>query len=248
MNIDILTSLGLNEKAAKIYLATLVLGVSSVQKIAEKAGIKRPTAYIHIQELLEEGLLQKIPSGIKEYYTAVNPEILQERFMRNYRVFQSGLSELQNLYKGFEGKLKVRVLEGEKAMKEIYNQICQANRIRFIADLSSFEQAFQSSFNNISEAILNNEIKAQEIIPNTNAAKTSSKRYSASAGRTYSSRIAMNGPIQNDTAIFGNTLALFRLNEFNLFVILIEEPSIVETIKTVFDLAWLSATPFIGKQ
>ena len=144
MNIETLTSIGLNQKAAKIYLAALQLGVSSVQKIAQKAGIKRPTAYIHIQELLQQGILQKVPSGKKEYYTPADPEVLKERFTQNYQTFQAGLQEMKNLYKGFEGKLKVRVLEGEKGLEEVYNKICKANQIYFIADLMSVEKKFQT--------------------------------------------------------------------------------------------------------
>ncbi len=246
MHIETLTSIGFSRKSAKIYLAALALGVSSVQKISEKAGVKRPTAYLHIQELLKEGVLQKVPSGKKEYYAASNPEILQARFMRNYQVFQAGFDELQNLYKGFEGKLKIRVLEGEKGLTEVYDQICKANQLRFFADLSNVEKSFQGSFEKISLAIKENEILSREIIPNTEQSKLSSRRYAAIAGKYYSSRIATNGPIHNDSVIYGKTLALFRLNDFNLFVILIEEPTIVETMKTVFDLAWLSATPFVG--
>jgi len=247
MNIKTLTSIGLSEKSAKIYLATLSLGVSSVQKIAERANVKRATAYLYIQELINDGFLQKVPSGKKEYYTASNPELLKNRFMDNFQIFQSGYQELQNLYSGFEGKLKVRVLEGENGLKEVYKQVCNASQIRFIADLSSVESNFQESFSKISLAVKDNEIITREIIPNTDEAKHSSKRYAVTAGKYYSSRIATNGPIHNDCAIFDNTLALFRLNEFNLFVVLIEEPTIAQTMKTVFDLAWLSATPFIGK-
>lgn len=247
MDLQILKSAGLEEKEAQIYLATLNLGVSSVQKIAEKANIKRPTAYLYIQELLKKGLLQKVPLGKKEYYTAADPELLEKRFIHNFAAFQSAMPELKNLYKGFEGKLKIRVLEGEKAMEEVYNSICKANKISFIADLISFEKVFQKSFQKISLSIRENEIPTREIIPNTEEAKMSSRRYAATAGRFYSSRIATNGPIYNDMAIYNNTLALFRINEFNLFVILIEEPTIVTTISTIFDLAWLSATPFIGR-
>lgn len=247
MNIEVLTGLGLNEKSARIYLSTLALSVSSVQKIAENADIKRSTAYVHILELCREGFLQKIPSGKKEYYSACDPEILKARFAKNYQLFQSGFPELKRLYSGFEGKLKVRVLEGEKALKEVYDQICKANHIAFIADLSSFEKKFNNSFEKIASAIRENEITTKEIIPNTKEAKLSSQRYAVTAGKYYSSRIARNGPIHNDCAIYGNTLALFRLNEYNLFVVLIEEPSITETMKTLFDMAWASATPFIGK-
>ena len=38
--------LGLSEKAAKVYVATLSLGTASIQQIARKSGLKRPTTYL----------------------------------------------------------------------------------------------------------------------------------------------------------------------------------------------------------
>jgi len=247
MDVRALISIGFEEKEAKIYLAALNLGVSSVQKIAEKAEVKRPTAYLYIQKLLSTGLLQKIPGGKKEYYAASDPDLLKERFVDNFKLFQTHLPELKNLYRGFAGKLKIRVLEGEKGLEEVYATLCKANHISFIADLSSIEKNFYEPFNKISQAIAENEIQTREIIPNNEEAKNSSRRFSAIAGKFYSSRIAVSGPIYNDCAIYGDTVAFFRINEFNLFVILIEEPTIAATLETLFHLAWQSATPFIGK-
>ncbi|MDH5597095.1 MAG: helix-turn-helix domain-containing protein, partial [Candidatus Peregrinibacteria bacterium] len=225
MDLSSLTSIGLSEKSAKIYIASLNLGVSTVQRIAEKANIKRPTAYLHIQELLKDGYLQKIPMGKKECYAACDPQILRDQLHKNVQAFDSALPELRGIYKGFQGKLRVRVLEGQKALDAVYDDICNANQISFIADLISFEKSFQGAFDKISTAIRDKEIRTREIIPNTDEAKKSSKRYAVNAGKFYSSRIATNGPIHNDCAIYGNTIAFFRINEFNLFVILIEEPT-----------------------
>ena len=54
MNITLLTSIGFNEKTASIYLAALSLGTASIQDIAKKADIKRPTTYNYIQELVHD--------------------------------------------------------------------------------------------------------------------------------------------------------------------------------------------------
>ena len=59
MNLDTLVSLGINEKSARIFLAALSLGTATAQNIANGAGLKRPTAYLHLQELLKMGLIEK---------------------------------------------------------------------------------------------------------------------------------------------------------------------------------------------
>ena len=50
-----LQNVGLDEKTAKVYMAVLALGTSSVKTIAEKAELKRPTVYLHLDELMQKG-------------------------------------------------------------------------------------------------------------------------------------------------------------------------------------------------
>ena len=77
MNSDVLASLGISKKAANVYLAALALGTASVQDIARKVGIKRPTAYLHIEELLRYGILEKVPYNKRFYYRAADPQFLR---------------------------------------------------------------------------------------------------------------------------------------------------------------------------
>ena len=46
-----------SRKKAKIYLAALQLGGDKVQEIAVKAGLKRSTAYVILDELKQKGLI-----------------------------------------------------------------------------------------------------------------------------------------------------------------------------------------------
>ena len=51
--IEVLNKTGLHEKEAKVYLALLELGTADVSDIAAKAGVKRPTSYLVLDELKE---------------------------------------------------------------------------------------------------------------------------------------------------------------------------------------------------
>lgn len=245
MNTDALQSLGIPEKTAKIYMATLSLGTAPVQQIAKAAGMKRPAAYFHIDELLQEGLLEKITIGKKEYYRASDPRILEKRAQKNLATIQEAIPQFETVRNTTSGRPTVRTLEGEKGLNIVYEEIMQANSIRFWADLVSFEKEFREAFQGLSAAIAQRQIRTREIIPDTAEARKSSKRYAAVAGKYYSSRIATHGPIYNDSAIYGNTVAFFRIQECNLFVVLIEDASIAATMKTIFDMAWNSAEPYI---
>jgi hypothetical protein len=160
---------------------------------------------------------------------------------------KAALPELQALQAATRGKPRMRLLEGKKALAAVHAQIPKANSIRFWADLTAFEELFPAEFDNISSSIAKSQIRTREILPDSQAARNSSRRYAAVAGKYYSSRIAKNGPIYNDSAIYGDTLALFRIHELNLFVVIIEDATIAATMKTMFDLAWESAEPFIPR-
>lgn len=247
MNLNTLQNLGISEKAAKIYLATLALGTAAVKDIALKSELKRPTVYVHLGELLNAGLLEKYPSGKKEYYKATDPKKLLARATHNLKEVEYLIPELTALQGSVAGRPQVSILEGRSALLQVYEEICRANSICFWSDLKAVEIHFSQMFIKIAESIKLNEIRTREIIADTAEAKSSNRRFAATAGKTYASRLAVKSGINNDNAIFGDTLAIFRIQQNNLFVVLIKEPTIAATMKTMFDMAWESAAPFIGR-
>ncbi|MBL7155029.1 MAG: MarR family transcriptional regulator [Candidatus Portnoybacteria bacterium] len=68
--------LGLTEKEVRVYLAALELGYTSVQEIAKKAQISRPTAYEIIKSLENKELISQSKEKGKRYFTAQSPDNL----------------------------------------------------------------------------------------------------------------------------------------------------------------------------
>lgn len=65
--IESLESLGLNEKEAKVYTALLQLGRVSAYSVSEKSGLKKPTTYVVLGELVKKGLVSKeVPRSRKQ--------------------------------------------------------------------------------------------------------------------------------------------------------------------------------------
>jgi len=71
-----LEKLGLSDKEAAVYLASLELGPSPVQVISRKAEVNRATTYVMIEVLLQKGLMSTFDKGKKTMYTAEKPERL----------------------------------------------------------------------------------------------------------------------------------------------------------------------------
>src|SRR5437588_340971 len=69
-----LEQLGLYENEAKLYLALLEIGSAPVSVLAKAAGINRATAYLHINRLIEKGLVMEMVKGSRSLIAANQPE------------------------------------------------------------------------------------------------------------------------------------------------------------------------------
>ena len=71
-----LRKLGLTEKQASVYLTALELGYTSIQKIAQKAKISRPTTYEIVKTLKQKRLISESRDKNKTYFIAESPDKL----------------------------------------------------------------------------------------------------------------------------------------------------------------------------
>jgi sugar-specific transcriptional regulator TrmB len=71
-----LRRLGFDDKEAKVYMASLELGPSPVQKIAERASVPRATTYLVLDELRKKGLVTTFDRGKKTFFVAESPHQL----------------------------------------------------------------------------------------------------------------------------------------------------------------------------
>ena len=122
-----LRKLGLSEKEVRVYLAGLELGPSSVQKIAKKAKITRPTTYEIIKTLEEKGLFTETKQKKKRLFVAQSPErilgvmrIQKREIEEKEREFIRVIAALESKYsKEKEGAEVFKGREGLKALEEI---------------------------------------------------------------------------------------------------------------------------------
>ena len=94
-----LMPLGLNEKEAKVYVALLEAGRTSAYALAGRAGIKKPTTYVILGQLIEKGLAVEIPRERKQLFAARPPEEFFAEAHRKLDVAEQLLPELNALYK-----------------------------------------------------------------------------------------------------------------------------------------------------
>ena len=95
---NILENLGLTENEAKVYLASLSLGQSTILKISRTAEIKRTTIYSVIESLKQKGLMKIEIKGWKKLFVAESPEKLDVMIKNRREELKSSLPEFLALY------------------------------------------------------------------------------------------------------------------------------------------------------
>ena len=65
--------LGFSQKEAAVYLAVLELGQATAYQIAKRSGLKKPTAYVILDRLIERSAVRKVAAQKHMQYNASDP-------------------------------------------------------------------------------------------------------------------------------------------------------------------------------
>ncbi|MDR3559726.1 MAG: helix-turn-helix domain-containing protein [Candidatus Pacebacteria bacterium] len=121
-----IVKLGLSEKEAKVYLASLELGPSPVQAIAQKSQVNRATTYVVIDSLMNMGLMSTYNEGKKTYFVSEGPERLlellndQEYKVKNkIKILGKKMPELKILFNSKPDKPVVKYYEGVEGLRSV---------------------------------------------------------------------------------------------------------------------------------
>jgi len=126
MLISLLEKIGLSEKEAKVYLASLELGEDSVQNIGKKASVNRATTYVILEKLMTLGLVSTYEKDKKTVFVAEDPKELVHIIDEEKRAVEEREHELKEninqitaLYNRNKNKPTVRFFEGADGLEAL---------------------------------------------------------------------------------------------------------------------------------
>ncbi len=239
--IQTLQEIGLNEKEALVYSSSLSLGPSSVLAIAKEAGVKRSTAYSIIESLRQKQLMRKEVRGIKEYYSAEDPErlkiVLENRQERLLKI----LPELGALYRLEGAESIIKYYEGVESLKNVYlNMISTVKPGQDYLVLSSIDIAYKFApgfFPDFSARRGKLDIKVRMILEDSAIA-----RHRAGKGRLANER---NRILPKGTKLTTNLVIIPQrvfIHQFEAptMGMVIENSHIIRMHREMFELIWAS--------
>ncbi len=116
---EALQTIGLSEKQTAVYLALLQLGRGSAYSIALKSGLKKPTTYVILDELIEKGLVSRVPRVKKQLYIPHSPQEVFATAKEKFALAEEKLPELLALTKGTDTKVNTLYFEGVEGIKQL---------------------------------------------------------------------------------------------------------------------------------
>lgn len=233
---------GLQEKESRVYLAALELGRATVQQIATKAGIKRPTAYFIIEGLMARGLLASFTQGKRQYFVAENPERLLALFteerqsidVREER-FRSLLPQLKSLNNRHEGKPAVKYYEGREGIVAMVNEHTER---------SHGQSLYAAYSRDAVEAGLGIEVLGKMRADRAKNRITARRIYTYSKGdmpgitAMEAHRLSEEEfPITCDIALYEDMVRVASFRD-RMVGVVIEDKEIAQSFRAVYELAW----------
>lgn len=243
----LLQKIGLSDKSAKIYLALLQLGRANVTDLAKQAGLKRPTTYLHLDELIILGFVTVIKKSSSKVYIAEHPKRIISLLDFRLKQAQDMLPDLLGIYNEPKYKPSIKTYEGPTGLKQIYNDMYAAlgkkEEALFFSSISTLQTYFPQVLEDYIKTIRHKKgFRIRELLVNEHEAKIWTKKISTVKGSNHQIRL-LNENLQftgTDNLIFKNTLIIFSISK-EIFALVIEHEDIAKTYRTLFNAAWLSS-------
>lgn len=235
---NMLKGIGLLPSEAKVYLAALALGPSSVQNIAKKSDLSRTAAYEAVEMLENRGLMKKSTQGKTGLYAAEDPEKIitflnseQQRFQVLMGDFARSLDAIRLLAGGT--RPIVRVYEGEEAMSAYYEHVFETVKAKNYSEFANVDDFYA--------------------LVDTKAVQTARKTYKHQPENfrvLYAGEKRLPRPgikIKRLSEKWSNFHGAFTIYDNNVAfetyigkptVIIVESEVLAKTMQTIFDMAW----------
>lgn len=238
---EVLEKIGLTEKEASVYLALLELGTASVQSISAKAGIKRPTTYLILDNLQARGLVSVVPRAKKVLFSAESPEYLISDLVKKEDLIKRFLPNLLAIYNARKEKPQVQMFSGVAGIKLVYQKIYESDQISFFGTLREVSKLYPEGLYAYIEKAREGNLKIRDLLSRTTEDLGYAKQ--ANLGVNYEIRFSPEGlEFPTDSAIFGNHVVFFSFRP-EVFSVMITSREISQSLKILYELAWEAAEP-----
>lgn len=237
---ETLIKFGLEPKEAKVYLASLELGPASVLQIAKKAEIKRPTAYLVLDALIEKGYVSKTQQRNKQLFIAEKPEILLNALQTKQEILQETMPMLQAIMATAKERPKITIFEGQEGLWQVYEEVFSSPEITFFGSIKDINRHFPEVIKKMAKLAQTKKPRVRDLLTSHPDDIAYAKQCISDV---YEVRfLPPDLDFSIDCAIIGNKVAILAVKK-DLMAVVIESKDVADSFKALHTLAWKSALP-----
>lgn len=237
--LHVLQNIGLPEKEASIYVTLLGQQRMTITELARTSGLKRPTCYEHLDQLLLKGFVRRIPVGKRMLYSAVEPRKILADFKKKTSILEESVREMTEIYENATNKPKITYFEGKREIRNIYEDL-----FKTVGDARSifpagvfFENFSEEDYDEFDRQIGSYALKSKDLLVADRFYKRI-KEIRAKNGDANKSdkKLPPWFTCNVDVLIYSDKVALISLRD--LSAIVIENRDIASLFKNLHEMAW----------
>lgn len=240
MNIkEALKQINIDGKKAELYLACLEMKGATAYALAKKVGLKRPTAYDVLGQLLKEGLVYRSIKKQAGLFYPADPDRLLKKIKEKEETIKAIMPTLQDLYNSSGAKPVIKYFEGKEGIKEMYDDSLKVLRkgeeiLAYVGeDVLSHLPEHAASY--VKERVAKG-IRLRGLYKKSG---TIMKYMEKNREQLRTAKILEENifPLNNEINIYKNKIAIASYGK-EMFGIIIESEEIARAQKAIFELAW----------
>lgn len=249
-----LVQVGFSEKEALVYLAALLCGPSSVQKISRHAGVNRATTYLLIEALIKKGLMSSFVKKGKRFFNPESPErilslirLQKHELEEQEKELTTALPKLLALFNTEGIKPQIRYAEGlegiaslMKLFEETEGEFVEIVSIDEVEKVCSFFQYRRQHIDSLQQRGVSYRLLAVMKEPDF------SKIPHISGGEV---RLipADKFPLYGDISVRGNTVFMYSFQEQMLGMVM-TSVDFANSVRQLFNLAWEGSSGYLSEK
>lgn len=245
--IESLKNLGLNEKEAKVYLALLQLGKTTAYNVAVRSGLKKPTTYVILDQLVEKGYAFKVPRAKKQMYVAESPDVVFALVKERLLFTKDALPELMAMKKGENDKVNVAYFEGVVGAEQIYQNMFkileekpkgEKQVVGFYAKGNRVSDELEEVFKQMNKDLAKNDIQRKAIT--VFHSSIIEKYLQGDLFKKYNTELKALDPKSYGSDVSFECYADYVqiLSQKNLQGVLIQDADIAKALRQIFEMVW----------
>ena len=234
---DILSELGLEEKEISLYLGLLELGEASVLTISKKTGVKRPTAYLILENLEKRGLVSRLVKGGKTFFAAQHPKKIQTETELRLSQLKEVMPQFEAMMKRADARPRVILYEGKDALDRAYDDsFIVKGEMLFMSNMDLVHDVFARTLQKFEYVSFSPEFKTRELADDSETTRTYARKVRGPY-RQVRMMPKQFSPFNTDIGVFGNN-TLITSGKKEYFTVRIESKEIADAFRAMFEAMW----------